>query len=265
MKALIDFDKQFNEYMDSWADKLLAQGKKAEEIEEMIPEAYEKWAADAEKYFDDVDSEELVQMLGAYMDEEIDVPDILIDKISQNKECEKSVYRMFMEERNEADTILLMNILADMNSELPLEEYIRIVLRNEQDEICEAATEALKYIKGIAPRIISAYEEENDTAVKEKLMYILVYSEPKPKDLSAKLNALMLESDNKAVVAGMMSFYGDEKCIPALKEAENDEYISYIDYVEICDAIEALGGETDRKREFDGDDYYEMMQNGGVE
>ena len=32
MKQLIDFDTQFNEYMDSWADKLLKEGKKAEEI-----------------------------------------------------------------------------------------------------------------------------------------------------------------------------------------------------------------------------------------
>ena len=36
MKQLIDFDAQFNEYMDEWADKLLKQGKKAEAIAESL-------------------------------------------------------------------------------------------------------------------------------------------------------------------------------------------------------------------------------------
>ena len=38
MKQLIDFDRQFNEYMDNWAEELLKQGKKPEEIEELIPQ-----------------------------------------------------------------------------------------------------------------------------------------------------------------------------------------------------------------------------------
>ena len=76
---------------------------------------------------------------------------------------------------------------------------------------------------------------------------------------------LMKQSKNKALIAGFMAAYGDDRCLEALHQAENARDISYIDYVEICDAIEALGGETARDREFDGDEYYEMIHNGGLE
>ena len=264
MKELIDFDNQFNEYMDSWADELLKKGKKAEEIEELIPEAYRKWAEEASKYFDDVNDAELVRMLGAYLDEEITVPDILVDKIIENTSLEKGVYDLFMEERTDADRILLMNILADMGSKLPVNENINILINSENEELAQAAAEALKY-SGAQDEILRVYDEEYDIDTKEKLIYVLVYSEPKVPGLAHKLTELMNVSSNRGIIAGMMAFYGDDSCLPILRIAEKSEDITYIDYVEIRDAIESLGGETKREREFDGDEYYEMMHNGGFE
>lgn len=263
MKELIDFDSQFNDYLEQWSEEMLKKGRSADEIEAEMPRIYEEWAKDAQKYFDELPAEELVKMLGAYMDEECGVPDILTEKIALTSACEHLVFDMLREERSESDKIVLMNILADMGSSLPAEEYVRIVRRN--DGMSDAAAEALKYMQGAEDKILEAYDEEEDPAAKEKLMYALVYSEPKVKGLAQRLNALMAQSPHKAVVAGLMSYYGDEKCLDALKKAENEEGIDYIDYVEICDAIEALGGETARDREFNGDEYYEMVQNGGLE
>jgi hypothetical protein len=135
MKELIDFDAQFVEHMDAWADKLLAKGKKAEEIEELIPEEYEKWATEASKYFDDVEQDELIKMLGAYMDEEITPPDFLIEKIMLCEQNEEKLVQMLREERSTEDKILLMNILS--SSEKPVEEYIRIILAAEDEELVE--------------------------------------------------------------------------------------------------------------------------------
>ncbi len=264
MKELIDFDSQFNEYMDECADKLLKEGKKPEEIEAVIPEMYETWAKKAASYFDGMSSNELTEMLGAYMDEEIDVPDILMDKISDTAGCEQGVYDLFMQDRSEENKILLMSLLSDMDSEKPTDEYIRIVRRNETCELTEAAAEALKYASA-QEKILAAYDEEYDTDVKERLMYVLIYAEPACEGLAQKLSELLDETEHKAIVAGMISHYGDDSCLPALKRAENSDIIGYIDYVEICDAIEALGGETKREREFNGDEYYEMVNNGGLE
>lgn len=266
MKKLIDFDAQFNEYMESWADKLLNEGKKAEDIEALIPEAYQKWAKKAKEYFDNVTPSELVKILGAYLDEDINVPDILIDKIIEQPQCEREVYELFIEDRSDNDRIMLMNILSDMGSLLPVRENINLLCVSENQELAEAAAEALKYSGVEAQKeILEVYNDEYDVDVKEKLIYVLVYSEPKVNGLADKLIELMNVSENRGIIAGMMSFYGDDRCLPILKIAENSEDINYIDYVEICDAIEALGGETKREREFDGDEYYEMMHSGGFE
>ena len=37
--------------------------------------------------------------------------------------------------------------------------------------------------------------------------------------------------------------------------------LNYLDYLEIRDAIEELGGEVKTEREFAGDEYYESMKN----
>ena len=264
MKELIDFDAQFIAHMDTWADELLAQGKKAEEIEELIPEEYEKWAIEASKYFDDVEQEDLVKMLGAYMDEEITPPDFLIDKIMLSDKSEDKLVEMLKQERSTEDKILLMNILS--SSEKPIDEYIRIILSDEDEELVEAATEALKYIPSQKLGAVKdALNETNDIDLKERFVYILVYASPKTEGLAGVLIDLIQTSANTAVIAGMMASYGDVQCLEILKKFEQAEGISYIDYVEICDAIEALGGETTREREFDGDDYYEMMHSGGIE
>lgn len=264
MKELIDFDAQFVEYMDAWADKLLAQGKKAEEIEELIPQEYEKWASEASKYFDDVEQEELIKMLGAYMDEEITPPDFLIEKIMLCEQNEEKLVQMLKQERSTEDKILIMNILS--SSEKPVNEYIRIILSGEDEELVEAATEALKYIPSQKlGAVIEALNETNDIDLKERFVYILVYASPKTQGLADVLIELIQTSANTAVIAGMMASYGDVKCLEILKKFEQADGISYIDYVEICDAIEELGGETTREREFDGDDYYEMMHSGGIE
>lgn len=266
MKQLIDFDAEFNEYMDSWADKLLKKGKKAEEIEAMIPDAYQKWAKKASEYFADMEADELVHMLGAYLDEGINVPDILLDKITSTPETEKGIYKLFMEDRSDDERVMLMNVLSDMGSMLSVQENINILCMSESEVLAEAAAEALKYGGVYAQEeLLRIYDEEYDVDTREKLIYVLVYSEPKVKGLADKLIELMNVSENRAIIAGMMAFYGDDKCLPILKIAEQAEGISYIDYVEICDAIESLGGETDRKREFDGDEYYEMMHNGGFD
>ena len=45
-----------------------------------------------------------------------------------------------------------------------------------------------------------------------------------------------------------------------LKEAAQSPDINYLDYVEVVNAIEALGGERPPEREFSGDPYYESLR-----
>ena len=54
---------------------------------------------------------------------------------------------------------------------------------------------------------------------------------------------------------------GDARAIDELMPLLELQELNYLDYLEIRDAIEELGGEVKTEREFAGDEYYESMKN----
>ena len=66
--------------------------------------------------------------------------------------------------------------------------------------------------------------------------------------------------DRRALFASYLAKFGDDRALPALMEAAQDDRTNYLDYVEIVSAIEELGGERPPEREFNGDPYYESLK-----
>ena len=52
----------------------------------------------------------------------------------------------------------------------------------------------------------------------------------------------------------------DEAALRHRAEQVQAKDVGYLDYVEIVNAIEALGGERPSEREFSGDPYYESLK-----
>ena len=74
------------------------------------------------------------------------------------------------------------------------------------------------------------------------------------------LNLFKASRDNKAVLADYLSRLQDDRALPALMAAAQDEDTHYLDYIELRSAIEKLGGECP-EREFDEKDpMYEALQ-----
>ena len=70
-----------------------------------------------------------------------------------------------------------------------------------------------------------------------------------------RIYELMIErfvtrDERRALFASYLAKLGDERAIPMLKEAAQSPDINYLDYVEVVNAIEALGGERPPEREF---------------
>jgi HEAT repeat protein len=63
----------------------------------------------------------------------------------------------------------------------------------------------------------------------------------------------------RALFASYLTKIGDNRALPALMEAANDDNCSYMDFIELRNAIEALGGEAPR-REFHEDDEYAALR-----
>ena len=64
--------------------------------------------------------------------------------------------------------------------------------------------------------------------------------------------------------AGYLASYGDERALPYLMDKIDEEGISYIEFQELKYAIEALGGEYTKQRDFSGDEYYELIRSHSV-
>lgn len=262
---LIDFDKKSKEYISQWISRQLQDGGKTpEQLEAEAPGVYARWSREQSKYFNGFSGGELVEMLAAYMASDISVPDILCDKIiEQKKDTEEPLYRFFQQDILSAENrMLVINMLSAMESLLPLGDLIRMVRENDGDkELINAAAEALCYMKGEASEaLLEAFDRSADQTARELFMHAIVYKNTCPAGLAGRLNDLLSASTSKAYVAGLMAQYGDDDCLPALYAAEKSAEIDYIDYTEICNAIEALGGATERSRSFEGDAYYDMLK-----
>ena len=64
--------------------------------------------------------------------------------------------------------------------------------------------------------------------------------------------------DRRALFAGYLGKLGDDRAMKDLMAAANDPELNYIDYLEIRNAIERLGG-TAPERTFEGDPTYEAL------
>ena len=68
------------------------------------------------------------------------------------------------------------------------------------------------------------------------------------------------KAEDCALLAGYLGRYQDDRALPALKKKAIDPDLNYLEYVEVVNAIEQLGGEVPEKREFSGDPYYESLK-----
>lgn len=262
MNKLIDYDAKFKEYFDHWYADNKERYTKPEQIEEQLSGLYEKWAQKERASLDGLETEELNELFVQYA-EAGEVPDLVCEALSKRgAEAEQALYDLFRTGMlGEGAVITIINLLAEMRSELPYGAYLSMLADGEEEGgAAEAAAEALaeapeKYFD----RILEAYEGSRSVWAKELLMNALVHIKADPR-LFEGLAQLLESSDNTAFVAAMMAESGDERCAACLKKLEYSRDINYIDYVEICNAIEALGGETARDRQFEGDPYYEMMK-----
>ena len=66
----------------------------------------------------------------------------------------------------------------------------------------------------------------------------------------------------RALFATYLGKLGDERALPVLMEAAEDEKTGYIDFIEIRNAIEMLGG-TAPKRDFYDDPDWEALHRSG--
>ena len=270
----IDFDKKFEAYMRAWVKNNSERYKdNMDVIEAMMPDIYMSFLAKPatwlggkapQTYFDQYsDAQMLVDWMCQYYKEKVPVPDLLLERITDLGEAaERALLALpFGKKVPHEASLTAISLLTEMESAAPMQQYIDFIASLEEaDEKGDMCAEALLAMgeQVVAP-ILAALPAARIAGLNIFADILCNY----PGD--ERIFALLMErfehtQDQRALFASYLAKLGDERALPALMKAALDDHINYLDYVEVVNAIDALGGERPAERDFSGDPYYESLR-----
>lgn len=268
MIKIIDLDGLFDKYIGDYVYKNIGKVK-PEEIEDNMPVLYKKFGDEKLKELDDKTpntfyrefaSKELLECLKEHIEKKVSVSDFLYEALLAKEDCAITVREKLEEENGEEFTAYCINLLSDVNGEIPVERYLEFTLYDYPESIGELATENLcKVAEKVKGRVIEAYTDA-DEKKKTRLVEILSNTKKDDKVFDILINEFVRHQDNLSLYASYLVKFGDERAIPFLTKAIESENISYADFEELRFSIEALGGEYTKKRDFTADKTYKKIK-----
>ena len=263
---LYDFDGMFDKRLSEYISKNVGKYKE-EEWEDMIPEMYAKFGNTVLKslgtspngYYAAMSPEELVKCLRAHVKNGVPVSEFLCKAIEARPGCEGMLLPL-LENGEKGLKQYVVNILGSSPAAIPV--YMRMIEREEDEDF---KNQCVDFIKENAD-LVKEQALENYKKGVEKPLMLEILSKVKERDgrVYDILLAEFLSGEDVPMHAGYLASYGDERALPYLLEKIDEEGISYIEYQELKYAIEALGGEYTKQRDFSGDEYYDLIHSHSV-
>ena len=269
---IINFDEHFAEFTSNWMKEHEHEYRTYDEVENDLPRIYmmflntrAKWLGSLTpgSYFTQFeDPKVLVDWLRKYCEENTPVPDLLLEQISfVGKPCEKRLFELLKEnDAPEEAQMTAVGLLREMGSTLPKMLYIQWQLqRDEKDELKDNALESLQEMgEAVVQPILQSIRQANE-AGQEALLDVLSHFPGNEQILRLAQKLFHDHPEKRALFAGYLAKLGDERVLPDLIAAAEDEKITYLTFIELRNAIEALGGVCP-DRIFDDDPEYDALR-----
>lgn len=268
---LIDFDKRFSDYTAAWMRENADKYKNFEAMEADMPNVYLKflntpaaWLGGVTPgaYFSQFDDcKELVDWMAAYAQKRVPVPSLLLDRIVEvGIPCEKRLIALLKDTQAPLEArMTAVGLLREMESTAPRALYIDwLVHRAEKDELSDNAMESLHQMGAAVVQQLTEVLLNATPAGQEAILDILANYPGNEKVFQLTLKMFQTQPKKRAIFASYLGKLGDERALDALYAAAADEKLMYLDFIEIRNAIERLGGEAP-EREYQSDAGYEAM------
>ena len=269
---IINFDEHFAEFMSDWMKAHEDQYANFDEMEEDMPRIYMAFLNTRAKWLGNVtpgayftqfeDPKVLVYWLAQYCEEGTPVPDLLMEQITTvGRPCEKRLLELLKdEEATEEAKMIAVNLLREMDSVLPKMLYIRWQLdRNPQDELKDNALESLTEMgETVVQPILQELPGANE-AGEEALLEVLSHFPGNEQIFKLALKLFRERKERRALFAGYLAKLGDDRALPELTAAAEEEKLPYLTFIEIRNAIETLGGVCP-ERTYEDDPEYEALR-----
>lgn len=261
-KKLYDFDGMF----DARLAKIIEenQGKYSEkQWEDLIPKLYQKFGdtvlssigTTPKLYYREMTDEQLAETLRAHLEEGVPVPDFLCSALEE-KDC-VSLLLPFLESGKEELAQYAVGIIG--SDERAYGAYLRMIASADtekelKDAVCDCIKENADPVK---KELLSYYYEGTE---REYMLEML--SRVRERDdivYQVILDEFLMHLEEIPMHASYLAAYGDDRALPHLLEQIERDDINYIEFQELKYAIEKLGGEYTKPRDFTSDPYYAQV------
>ncbi len=265
---IIDIDALFDKYISDYVYTSIGKVK-PEQIENKIPELYVSFGDTKLKdldgktpneYYRSFSGEELVSCLKEHLQKGVPVSDFLCEALTGNSGNESVLLESISSDEDEEFTVYVMNMLADIGSKKVAKRYLEFVLWDYSATIRELATESLcSMADSVKEEILTQFSEVDDVK-KACLTEILSNAGKDDRIFELLINEFLRNATQIPLYANYLAKYGDERALPFLLTVIENEKISYADFEELRFAIEALGGEYAKNRDFSLDKTYKKIK-----
>ena len=270
----INFDDKFADFTSQWMKEHAREYRNYDAMEADMPRVYASFLNTPAKWLDGVtpgayftqfeDAKDLVDWMVEYTAREIPVPDLLLEQIQAvGKPCEKRLLALLKDDSpaiSEEARMTAIGLLRDMESTLPKMLYISWQLnRQDVDDLADNALDSLRDMgKAVVQPMLQELPKAN-RAGQEAFLDVLVNYPGSEQVFQLAVRLFKENPSRRALFASYLGKLGDDRALPVLMEAAMDDKCRYMDFIELRNAIEMLGGDAP-KREFDEDEEYDALR-----
>ena len=270
MIKTIDIDKLFDKYIEGFVYANIGKIK-PEEIEDKIPVLYEEFGNASIKeldgktpntFYKEFSAKELLNCLKEHLEKGVLVSDFLCEAITSAENAGEELLNALScdySDNGEEFTAYLMNMISDTETQVPVSRYLEFITGDYPENIGELATEFLcKTAENVKESVLNAYESSSGKG-RERIVEILSNIKNDERVFEILVCEFINRKENIPLYSSYLVKYGDPRAIEKLTEVIESDKIKYSDFEELRFAIEALGGEYNKTRDFSSDSTYKKI------
>lgn len=205
---------------------------------------------------------EIFDYVSKCLENNIEVTDTICDEVVR-AEGATGYLNGLLYENNKDAKLLAALLLKEIDDEEVEDIFISVITNDEMPD--EVKTVAFEYLSDgddcVSEKIL---EIINSVPEKNQGILVEVLSNFKGrKDVFYWLVTMLQRAEDVPTYAGLLGRYGDAAAIDILKSFASEVDINYVEFVEIRNAVEELGGEMTEEKDFSDDPYYKYINHIG--